>query len=323
MNDSFVPFKAHWLFRGGVTQTVLATQFPGEAVLPQRKTHKIQVGAKSALIALELEAEDPRSSIVLMAHGMGGCSESGYMRRIATKLCSKGFGVFMMNHRGSGPGIGMSDSLWNGGSSDDLEHMVKHIVKLYPKRSLLLVGFSLSGNVLLKYLGEGRTLPANVHGAFAVNPPVDLKVASRILSRKNGVGIFNRYYMKLIRRQCEALAECHPEAFQPQKPFKTIWDFDEVYTAPAAGFADVEDYYAKCSAKQFIDAIEIPTVILCARDDPFIPPSVFENLRLNLPINTIFPDRGGHMGYLTSKATPFGDHRWMDYAVVNWVENPE
>lgn len=323
MIDSFAPFDVHWLFRGGVAQTILATKFPGESALPKRKPHKIKMGPQSAIIALELEAKNPRGSIVLLAHGMGGCSESGYMRRIAAKLWAKGSGVFMMNHRGSGPGLGMSDTLWNGGSSDDLDHMVKHIVKLYPKRSLLIVGFSLSGNVLLKYLGEGRTLPTNVHGAFAVNPPIDLKVASRILSRKNGGGIFNKYYMKLIHRQCEALSECFPEAFQPQKKFKTIWEFDDVYTAPAAGFADVEDYYAKCSSGQFIDSINIPTVILCAKDDPFVPPTVFENLKMKLPINTIFPDRGGHMGYLTSKPTPFGDHRWMDYVVVNWVQNPE
>lgn len=323
MTDSFIPFKVHWLFRGGVVQTILATKFPGESALPKRKTHKIQLGPQSAIMALELEAKNPRSSIVLLAHGMGGCSESGYMRRIAAKLWAKGSGVFMMNHRGSGPGLGLSDSLWNGGSSEDLDHMVKHIVKLYPKRSLLIVGFSLSGNVLLKYLGEGRTLPTNIHGAFAVNPPVDLKVASRILSRKNGGGIFNQYYMRLINRQCEALSECHPDAFQPQKPFKTIWEFDDVYTAPAAGFADVEDYYAKCSSRQFIDSIQIPTVILCAKDDPFVPPTVFESLKMKLPINTIFPDQGGHMGYLTSKPTPLGDHRWMDYVVVNWVENPE
>ena len=323
MNDAFIPFKAHWLFRGGVTQTVLATKLPGEAVLPARKTHKIQIGPKSTIIALELDAKNPDSSIVLLAHGMGGCSESGYMRRIAAKLWSRGFGVFMMNHRGSGPGLGLSDALWNGGSSDDLEHMVHHIVGLYPKRPVLVVGFSLSGNLLLKYLGEGKTLPTNLHGGFAVNPPIDLKVSSKLISKNNGGGIFNKYYMKLIHRQCEALAECHPETFLPLRKYKTIWDFDEGYTAHAGGYADGEDYYAKSSSKQFLKSIKIPTLILCAKDDPFIPHSVFEDLELKWPITTSFPDRGGHMGYLTGKLTPFGDHRWMDYRVVHWVENLE
>lgn len=323
MNDAFVPFKVHWLFRGGVTQTVLAAKFRGEAVLPGRKIHKIKVGPKSTIIALELEAQNPDSSIVLLAHGMGGCSESGYMRRVAAKLWSRGFGVFMMNHRGSGLGLGMSDVLWNGGSSGDLEHMVNYVVKLYPKRQVLIVGFSLSGNLLLKYLGEGRTLPANVHGGFAVNPPVDLKISSQLISRKNGSGIFNKYYMKSIHRQCEALAECHPRAFQPLRKYKSILDFDEGYTAPAGRYDDGEDYYAKSSSNQFIKSIKIPALILCARDDPFIPPRVFENLDMKWPVTVSFPDRGGHMGYLADKPTIFGDHRWMDYRIVRWVETLE
>ena len=125
----------------------------------------------------------------------------------------------------------------------------------------------------------------------------------------------------MIRRQCQALAECYPEAIQPQGKFKTIWDFDVVYTAPASGFKDVEEYYSKCSSKQFIDSINVPTKILCARDDPFIPPIVFEGIAENGYLDYMFPDRGGHMGYLTSKPTPLGDSRWMDYAIVDWVEN--
>ena len=223
MSDSLIPFNAHWLYRGGVAQTILGSQFPGSAILPQRKIHKIKVGPRSAILCLELENNNTRSPIVLLAHGMGGCSESGYMRRIAAKIWKRDFGVFMMNQRGSGPGLGLSETLWNGGSSEDIDLMVKYIVKQYPKRSLLIAGFSLSGNVLLKYLGEGRKVPKNIHGAFAVNPPIDLKIASQLLSRGNGTGLFNRHYMKLLRRQCQALAECYPDAFQPQGKFKTIW----------------------------------------------------------------------------------------------------
>ncbi len=321
MNDSLIPFHPHWLYRGGVVQTILGSQFPGEAVLPPRKMHKIPVGPRSAMISLELENKNNKSPIILMAHGMGGCSESGYMRRIALKLWKRDFGVFMMNQRGSGPGIGLSENLWNGGSSEDLDKMVNYIVKRHSKRSLLIVGFSLSGNVLLKYLGEGRTLPKNIHGAFAVNPPIDLKTASQLLCNGKGSAIFNRYYMRLIRRQCQALAECFPEAVQPEGKFKNIWDFDTVYTAPVAGFKDVEEYYRKSSSKQFIESIDVPTNILCSKDDPFIPPGVFDGLCGNGYVNTLFPDRGGHMGYLTSKSTPLGDNRWMDYVIVDWVEN--
>lgn len=319
MNDSLIPFNAHWLVKGGVAQTVVGSQFPGETFLPPRTIHKIQMGPRSQMIALELENKNTRSPIILLAHGMGGCSESGYLRRIAARIWKHDFGVFMMNQRGSGAGLGLSETLWNGGSSEDMEQMVKYIVKLYPKRSLLIVGFSLSGNVLLKYLGEGRKICKNIHGAFAVNPPIDLRTASQHLCNGKGSGIFNPYFMKLLRRQCQALSECYPDAVQPKGKFKNIWDFDVVYTAPAGGFQDVEEYYRKSSANQFIASIEVPTQILCAKDDPFIPPSVFDGLGKNGYVNTLFPDRGGHMGYLSSKKTPLGDKRWMDYVILDWV----
>ena len=321
MNESLIPFNAHWLVKGAVAQTIMGSQFPGETLLPPRKIHKIQMGPRTQMIALELENKNKRSPIILLAHGMGGCSESGYMRRVASRIWKRDFGVFMMNQLGSGPGLGLSETLWNGGSSEDMEQMVRHIVKLYPKRSLLIVGFSLSGNVLLKYLGEGRTLCRNIHGALAVNPTIDLRIASQMLCRGKGSAIFNPYFMKLLRRQCQALSECFPEALQPQGKFRNIWDFDVVYTAPAAGFKDVEEYYRKSSAKQFIESIEVPTQILCAKDDPFIPASVFDGIQENGYVNTLFPDRGGHMGYLASRSTPLGDKRWMDYFIVDWVEN--
>lgn len=321
MNDSLIPFNVHWLVRGGVAQTIIGSQFPGETFLPSRKLHKIQVGSRSKLVALELENKNIHSPIILLAHGMGGCSESGYIRRIASRIWKRDFGVFMMNQRGSGLGLGLSETLWNGGSSEDMEQMVKYIVKLYPKRSLLIVGFSLSGNVLLKFLGEGRKLSRNIQGAFAVNPTIDLRTASQLLCNGKGSRIFNPYFMKLLRRQCQALGECYPEAIQPQGKFKNIWDFDTVYTAPAAGFEDVEEYYRKSSSNQFVQSIEVPTQILCAKDDPFIPPSVFDSLGENSCVRTLFPERGGHMGYIASRNTPLGDSRWMDYAIVDWVEN--
>ena len=188
------------------------------------------------LILRELAGDNPDTPIVLLAHGMGGCSESGYIRRLAFKLWQRRITVIMMNHKGSGLSMGMSPSLWNGGSSEDMATVVSFLEKRYPKRSLLIVGFSLSGNIVLKYLGEGRDVPHNVIGAFSVNPPIDLKIASEIISSPRS-WIFGQYYMNLIYRQVDAMVECFPSAFRPEKRQKTIWDFDAAYTAPAGGFS--------------------------------------------------------------------------------------
>ena len=229
----------------------------------------------------------------------------------------------MMNHRGSGLGMGLSACLWNGGVSNDLDQVVEYMSKVYPNKSIDVVGFSLSGNILLKYLGEKRLRPVKIRKAFAVNPPIDLKRTSHILSRTKEGALFNSYYMKRIHMQSKALAECFPNAPVPSGKEKTILEFDEAYTAPVAGYKDVNHYYSKCSAKGYLEDITVPTTILCAMDDPFVESDIFKSVRMSNFIEINTPDMGGHMGYLSSKPTPWGDHRWMDFIVVDWSGDEE
>ncbi len=311
------PFTPHPALRGGIIQTITGSQFPGKPMAtPGRISHTLDLGLDAKSILYEIEASDKEKPVVMLAHGMGGCSESGYIKRIAAKLWSKGYGVFTINHRGSGRGMGLSSSLWNGGSSDDFDGMIDFILEKYS--SLLIVGFSLSGNILLKYLGEERDIPSGLVGALAVNPPVDLRIASNILSTHPSCRLFNWYYMKLIGNQARALIKNFPKAMDPGKNLNTIWDFDKAYTAPAGGYKDVEDYYDQCSGKNYLKNIEKPTSILCSKDDPFVPPEVFKNVSGN--VDFCQPQGGGHMGYISHKKTPYGDRRWMDYVVLEWVQ---
>ena len=320
MADFDCNFDPHPLIRGPIAQTILGSQFVGNPQLPPRVQHRVRLDEKNLLLMYELQATEESSPVVLIGHGMAGCSESGYARRIAARLFREGFGVFMMNHRGSGSGIGLCDRLWNGGSSDDWARVVQFIVDLYPDRKLLLMGFSLSGNILLKYLGEGRHIPSNVLSALAVNPPIDLKVASRQISEGPWSGTFNKYYLGLMNRQVEAMLECHPDAFRPTMTPSTIWEFDVAYTAPASGYPHVEAYYEECSAKQFLENTAIPTTLLCSQDDPFIPSETFQNARMNQRIEFINPEFGGHMGYISRSRNSFGDRRWMDFICVQWAK---
>jgi predicted alpha/beta-fold hydrolase len=313
-------FDPHPLVRGPIAQTIVGSQFTGKPQLPRRIQHRIRLDEKNLLLMYELKAAEETAPVVLIGHGMGGCSESGYMRRISAKLFQEGFGVFMMNHRGSGRGIGLCDRLWNGGSSEDLARMIQFIVDLYPARKLLVIGFSLTGNILLKYLGEGRQIPSNVHSALAVNPPLDLKVASQQISEGPWSNTFNKYYLELMNRQVEAMVECHPDAFQPATTPNTIWDFDVEYTAPAFGYPRVEAYYEECSSKQFLEHITIPTTILCSQDDPFIPRDIFQSARMSQQIDFINPEFGGHMGYISRSRNSLGDRRWMDFICVQWAK---
>ena len=320
INYNKYSFKTNFLLRNKYIQTALGSLIPGNTDLPERKLHKVLVDKKTKLILFELPSNNRDAPIILLAHGMGGCSESGYMLRIARKLWIRGFTVFMMNHRGSGLGAGLCDRLWNGGSSDDLDTVVKFISKVYPRNLIYIVGFSLSGNILLKYLGEKGVRTSKVRKAFVVNPPIDLKRASHILSKNKEGTFFNNYYMRQIHTQVEAMVECFPDAFAPPVKAKTILEFDELYTAPAAGYKNVDEYYADCSAKEYLEEINVPTTILCAVDDPFIETSIFKSVRMSSSIELNTPDFGGHMGYLSSRLSPLGDYRWMDFMICDWSD---
>ena len=320
MTTNHYSFESKILFRNEYVQTILGSMVSGNTSLPERKVHKIIIGHNVTLMLLELPSINPEATVILLIHGMGGCSEASYMRRIARKLWIRGFTVFMMNQRGSGLGMGLSEQLWNGGSTDDLDMVLNYIIKIYPDRFIDIVGFSLSGNILLKYLGEKKNKTMEIRKAIAVNPPIDLKRASYFLSKTNWGRVFNNYYMRQINMQVEAMAECFPDAFIPPNK-NTILEFDEVYTAPVAGYKNVNDYYSMCSAKNFLEDINVPTTILCAMDDPFVDPSIFKSVRMSSAIELNTPENGGHMGYLSKKPTPWGDYRWMDFMVVDWVND--
>jgi predicted alpha/beta-fold hydrolase len=318
MSFNYYYFKPNFVIQNSLAQTVFGSCFLGDTVLPDRKIHKVMVDECSKIILFELLSNNPDASIVLLAHGMGGSSESAYIKRIAFKLWIRGFSVFMMNHRGSGLGIGLSKYLWNGGVSDDLEKIIDYILGLYPEKIIDVVGFSLSGNILLKYLGEKKSEPAKIRKALAVNPPIDLKRASLILSKTKKGRLFNSYFMKPIHLQGKALAECFPGTLAPSGNEKTILEFDIHYTAPAAKFNDVDDYYSNCSAKNYLKGITVPTTILSALDDPFVESDIFKSVRMSSAIRLNSPDQGGHMGYISSDLSPWGDCRWMDFKVVDW-----
>ena len=117
------------------------------------------------------------------------------------------------------------------------------------------------------------------------------------------------------------MTECFPDAFAPPVQAKTILEFDDLYTAPVAGYKDVDAYYSDCSAKGYLEKISVPTTILCAADDPFIETSIFKSVRMSSSIELNTPDFGGHMGYLSSRLTALGDYRWMDFMVCDWSDD--
>ncbi|MFQ5637222.1 MAG: YheT family hydrolase [bacterium] len=318
-----VPFKPHPLVAGGHLQTIVGYYLPAPMSLGRAKCHKIDVSDGDQLILCENRASRKSAfpAVILLMHGLGGEASSPYMTRIAQCFHDRGWIAFRMNHRGAGEGRGLAKTTYHSGRSEDISQVLLKIEEIYPDLPVIAVGFSLSGNALLKLLGENRhPIPSNVRGAISVSPPIELSRCATAISRPE-----NRMYdLRFIRLLREALRE-RQAAFSDFPSYRIPWyatvrQFDEIVTAPLNNFESADDYYAKCSAKQFLTGITLPTFLLASANDPFIPKASFDNLPKNDFLTVNITGSGGHMGFIAAEKTPLGSHRWMDYAILTYAE---
>lgn len=319
-----IPFKPHPLLKGGHLQTIFGYYLPSPKHLKATKIHRVEVSGddKLALCENNPNRKSTFQRAILFMHGLGGHADSSYVLRIAQLFQNRGWITFRMNHRGCGQGVGLSWQTYHSGRSEDASAVLLKIQELYPDVPIISVGFSLSGNVLLKLLGQQKDpVAANLVGAIAVAPPINLSLCADALCRARN-RLYDLRFMRLLKH---AIRE-RQERFPDFPKFNFDWsmrlrDFDEMCTAPLNGFESAEDYYTKCSARQFLTRISIPTYLLTSDDDPFLPKESFDNLRENDFLSFNLTRGGGHMGYVCAEKTPLGTHRWLDYAVLTYAES--
>jgi len=263
----------------------------------------------------------PGSDAVLLVHGLGGSSESSYMRRIAAKFRDLGTRTFRINLRGCGEGKGLSKSLYHAGRTVDLHRAIEEVRRLCPGSTVYLSGFSLGAGIVLKWLGEFPDQALEmVERAIAINPPVDLAACTAAISKK-AFGFYDRYFSKMLYRQLQQSFDGNLDQAQFPLP-KRIIDFDNAITAPRCGFESAQHYYETCSAAPFVSKILVPTMILSAADDPMIPVRILRDLKRSENVGLHISQSGGHLGYYGRSSTD-ADRWWMDWRVLEWLQNPE
>lgn len=320
----FSEFIPHPLARGGQLQTFIAHVSGQKTVLSNVKSQILDVGdGDRILLQRDIPANGaPESPIVVMLHGLGGCSESSYNLRIAHKLNEAGIEVVRFNHRGCGPNArGLAKQIYHAGRIDDILKTLECLRNESPNRSVLIVGFSLSANALLMMLGlHSQTEPlSQVESALAICPPVDLEMCSQALCKRVNTHMDIYYTKRLVETTNErsrVFEEIEPTSWPKRMSLRK---FDEIFTAPVAGFNSLEHYYDECSAKNYLGNISLPTTILAAKDDPIIPIESFAGAGRDGAVRVEITESGGHMGYLCRQKTRYGDYRWLDVAVVDWV----
>jgi predicted alpha/beta-fold hydrolase len=179
----------------------------------------------------------------------------------------------------------------------------------------------LGGNIALKLLGElGDRPPPTLDRAVAVSPPVDLLACVQAISR-GANRWYDRYFVTSLLRRIDERRKLLPEMAMVQfarRP-RTLYEFDDCFTAPLCGFGAAERYYHECSSLHGLPHIRVPTLILASRDDPMIPCGPFETKRMSSAVRVELTDHGGHLGFIARRG-PDPDRRWMDWRILNWLE---
>lgn len=259
--------------------------------------------------------------LVYLFHGLGGCAQSPYMQRMARLIEQQHHGVFLVNHRGSGPGVGLARKPYHSGVAEDLAAALKLGRQRFPHCRHLAIGFSLSGNALLLLLSDPQrgTQPDY---AIAVNAPIHLDNTSVRLSQ--GLNrIYDIHFVRLMRqRMKEKIQHGHLHPYQYRlSGLNTLREFDEIYLAREAGFRNRQDYYESCSTYDKLAQVTVPTVMLTAEDDPFIDAGDYVRSQLSPAIHLHIERHGGHMGYLSQDLHPKYGRRWMDYALSEYIRS--
>lgn len=252
------------------------------------------------------------STVVYVFHGLAGSSDSTYVHRTSILAQKYGHTVILANHRGCGEGAGLAKGPYHSGRGEDISAVIAHGRKLFPQHRHIAVGFSMSANALL-LLVCGQRGDHQPDAALALNGPIDLLTAAQLLQKG-----FNRVYNFDLYRGCrrDAYIAGHEILKTTTIPrFASIYEFDRIYTAPTAGFSSREEYYRQCSTHEHLDKIKIPTIIITAKDDPFIGFQSYARAQFSSSVIFHSEDHGGHMGYISKDKTPLGTNRWQDYAV--------
>lgn len=331
----FIPYRP---FRSGDIQTI------GAYLWPPRFTLRDDTGDEERLFEVEPHTKvlahcrwQPHRTnhpTLVIWHGMEGSTASAYMLMLADKAFRAAFNVIRVNVRNCGRTEHLTPTLYHGGMSGDARAVVEELIDRDRLGRIFVAGFSLGGNKVLKMAGEyGDAPPRELRGVCTVSPSINLKDSSDLLMvRRNW--IYHQDFLYYLKRRIPLKEKLFPGSYdlEPLGSIRTLRQFDSTYIAPQFGFADVDEYYAKASSEPLIHQICVPTLIIHAQDDPFVPfaplrdallPSTAAEttgstaLTYNTNILLLAPERGGHVAFMSAKAN--GEDRfWAENRVVEF-----
>ncbi len=259
---------------------------------------------------------------LLMLHGLEGKLTAKYAHGLLSQVQAMGWSGDLMLFRGCDGEMNSARRMYHSGETTDIDFVVRRLIADAPDTPICIAGVSLGGNVTLKWLGEqGSDLPKQVVRAAAISVPYDLAAGSRHLEQ-GFARQYVKHFLKTLTAKVLAKMERYPDLCDRQKLLacRTFWDFDDLVTGPLHGFSGAQDYYDRSSSIRFIERIGVPTLLLSAKDDPFLPVEVLGKVQkiaeVNRMLHPLFTERGGHVGWV--EGTPFSQRYFMEFTVARW-----
>lgn len=307
-------YRAPWWLPGGHLQTIYAALRPPPPVPLRRERWETPDGD---FIDIDWAGEQAAAGTLALFHGLEGSSASHYARSIARLASGAGWRVAIVHFRGCSGEPNRLARAYHSGDSTEADWILRRIAADAP---VCAAGVSLGGNVLLKWLGEhGADASRLVRRAAAVSAPIDLAAADRALSRGFSRAVYARMFLRTLQRKSLAKLALYPGVFDARRALaaRTLYEFDDAVTAPLHGFAGADDYYARASAGPALRHVQVPTLLLNALNDPFLPREALlrASEAASPSVEREFPASGGHVGFP-------GRGDWLARRLLSFLSSP-
>ncbi|MBZ5661206.1 MAG: alpha/beta fold hydrolase [Acidobacteriia bacterium] len=317
-------FEPHPLLRGPHAQTVASTywrrRFPR---LPASTLREFETEPGTKILGeCHWQAAPRECPTLVLVHGLEGSSKSGYMQGLAERAFASGWNAVRLNQRNCGGTECLTPTLYHSGLSVDYRAVLCELIERDALSAIFFAGYSMGGNLVMKMVGElAGAAPRQLLGIATVSPSMDLAVCADAIALP-GNFLYERHFVTSLKERMRRKAKLFPRKFnlEPMARVRTIRDFDDIITAVYCGFRGASDYYERSSALRVAANIRVPTLILTAQRDPFIPFASFSNPALsgNEKIALIAPEHGGHCAFISRQN---GDARfWAEARVMEFFK---
>lgn len=309
-------YKPPFLFRNYHISTIYASLVRKVPAIEQSRERLELPDGDFLDLDWSFSTQGESTKLLIILHGLEGNTQRPYVLGMAGNFTRAGFDVAAVNFRGCSGEINRLYRSYNAGATEDLREVITCALKKNKYTEIVLTGFSLGGNLMLKYLGEGNALPSEIKAAVAISTPCDLHQSLKKLEEPKN-RLYSRRFVKKLKQQLLMREAKFPQNIQKQEILdcKSLFAIDELYTGKAHGFENAIDYYGKSSALNFISSIEIPTLLINARNDEFLSEnsSPVDLAEKNPNFFLEMPEYGGHVGFLQHKKTTYTEDRALEF----------